>query len=62
MSKIHPNNKIRDRNLSPSKVVTLLCKLSMILRFVENLKKKTFFASQNLVGFMVYASVYIGWH
>ena len=31
MSKIHPNTKIRDRNLSPSRVITLLCKQSMTL-------------------------------
>ena len=26
ISKIHPNTEIRDQNLSPSKVITLLCK------------------------------------
>ena len=30
-SKIHSNIKIRDLNLSPSKVVTLLCKVSITL-------------------------------
>ena len=32
ISKIHPNIKIRDRNLSPSKVVALICKVSMTLK------------------------------
>ena len=31
ISKIHPNTKIRDRNLSPSKVVTLLFKVPTYL-------------------------------
>ena len=38
-SKIHPNNKIMNQNLSPIKVVTLLCKISMTDKHIYNLKK-----------------------
>ena len=31
LSKIHPNINIRDQNLSPSKVISQLCKVSMTL-------------------------------
>ena len=61
---IHPNSKKRDQNLSPSKIITLLCKVSMTLvnrekiKVVQNEKNyKGFHESQNMVNFEAFRKV-----